>query len=100
MNEKTREEKRKLAKASLKSTLNKLVTCWEEEKGCLLENDRKGIKQLKKNLFKRSNDLKKKISKNEKFLSQEIVAEAEEIANGFLKLSLEMKEEDREPEGL
>jgi hypothetical protein len=91
MSKKIGEEEIKLAKASLKNKLNKIVTCWEEEKGCLLENDRKRIKTLKKNLFTLSKDLNTEIGKKKKFLSQEIVAEAEEIANGFLKLSIEIK---------
>jgi hypothetical protein len=85
--EQRRKDEREPAKELLKSRLNKFITYWEEDKESILENDQKRKKELKKKLFEIGNELKTKVDKNEKLLSQTIVDEARDIAKGIINLS-------------
>lgn len=89
--EQRKKDERGPAKESLKRSLNKFITYWEEGKESILERSQKREEELKNNLFEIGNELKKKVDEKENLLPQTIVEKAEDIAEGIINLSNKLR---------
>ena len=75
------------AKRILKERLEWFVSCWEGDKGILIEGDKKRKKELKKKLLELGNGLKKKVDEKVDLLPQSVARKAEDIANNIINFS-------------
>ena len=85
--EKIRQQPKQIATDRLKSRLERFVSCWEEDKGSILERDEEREKTLRGKLFWIGNELKEEVKEDGKLVSLTISEGVNDIGDKIITFS-------------